>query len=102
MKQRDYKLVEELLSSSTSDPDGRSKYGWCPLHIAVVNDDRKMVQILLDHGADVHIEDLTNPYLGPLRGELFSDRIHLNAPTQVLYSLYVFCRNDDMSCHDAT
>ena len=82
VKNGDYSLVEELLSSPLSNPDARSKYGWCALHIAVVNNDIKMTKLLLDNGADINIEDMTNPYIGNIRKELFSDKIHINAPTQ--------------------
>eukprot|EP01083_Nonionella_stella_P028696 79057_1 len=82
VKKNDIAAVEELLSSSLSNPDARSKYGWCALHIAVVNNNLSMAELLLSHGADVHIEDLTNPYVGSIRKDLFCDKIHQNAPTQ--------------------
>ncbi len=60
-----------------------SEYGWCPLHIAVVNDELEMVELLLENGANPDIQDMTNPFVGQVRTQLFSSRIHPTAPTQV-------------------
>ena len=82
MKSKDYNKVKELLSQAGADPDARSPYGWSAIHIAVVNDDSKMVQLLIDHGCDLNLPDMTSPYVGNVRAKEFSERIHLNAPTQ--------------------
>ena len=78
----EYSAVEELLKGDNSDPDARSQYGWCPLHISVANNDIKMTELLLENGANVNIQDMTSPYLGNTRTREFSDKIHANAPTQ--------------------
>ncbi|ETO23819.1 caseinolytic peptidase [Reticulomyxa filosa] len=89
VRNKEYEVVERLLSEPQSDPDARSPYGWSGLHIAVVNNDKRMAELLLESGANVDLADLTNPYMNSsIRRQEFSDRIHANAPTQGWTSLH--------------
>ena len=50
--------------------------------------DIKMVKLLMSYGADINIKDMTSPYIGKIRNELFSNKIRINAPTQGWTSLH--------------
>eukprot|EP00051_Salpingoeca_urceolata_P023319 m.393561 g.393561 ORF g.393561 m.393561 type:complete len:709 (+) comp20091_c0_seq27:1658-3784(+) len=54
--QRDYSMLEASLRAG-ADPNERHRLGWAPLHVAAVNGDTHALQLLLEHGADVDIQD---------------------------------------------
>ncbi|XP_031562772.1 transient receptor potential cation channel subfamily A member 1-like [Actinia tenebrosa] len=51
------KIVEELLLVGKVDPNAIDKIGFTPLHIAASRGREKIVKVLVDHGADVTIQD---------------------------------------------
>ncbi len=46
-----------LAVSKGADPNLKDKKGDSPLHIAVSNGERDVVQLLIDHGADFNAKD---------------------------------------------
>ena len=59
------KRIAELLLAGGADPNAKSYYtGYTPLHKAVLRKNKHLVQLLIQHGADVNTEggDGLTPY----------------------------------------
>jgi len=57
VNEKNHKLVEYLLIGQNVNPNASDSNKDTPLHIAVRNDDEKMVDLLLKHGADANLVD---------------------------------------------
>jgi len=87
-KTGDMSTLKALAEKDDFDPDARHELGWAALHVAVVENRPTIVKFLIDHGANVNIQDMTGPYCGKRRKEEFSSKIRSEAPTQKFTPLH--------------
>jgi len=87
-KTGDMSTLQALAEKDDFDPDARHELGWAAIHVAVVENRPTIVKFLLDHGANVNIQDMTGPYCGKRRKEEFSSKIRSEAPTQKFTPLH--------------
>lgn len=53
----DIERVKKVLADEELDVNARDREGWTPLHIAVHDGNRDMIQLLIARGADVNVRD---------------------------------------------
>ncbi|OBZ86031.1 Caseinolytic peptidase B [Choanephora cucurbitarum] len=59
--QNDIKTLKKLADDPNFTPNVYHRYGWTPLHVAVIQDNEVMVKFLLEKGADPNLQDQYYP-----------------------------------------
>lgn len=62
------KMIDFLLTTVRMYPDRKNCLGMTPLHYAMENNHQSIVQLFIDHGADVHE---SKPYIYPLHDAVY-------------------------------
>ena len=72
----DYDTLHRYLSSSAEHINRQDKFGWTPLHFAVSNGHKRIVDLLLSYGSDPYVETKT----GQTVLDLAIEKLERNSP----------------------
>ncbi|KAI9266045.1 P-loop containing nucleoside triphosphate hydrolase protein [Sporodiniella umbellata] len=59
--QNDLKTLKKLAEQPNFNPNVYHRYGWTPLHVAIIQDNQAIVKLLLEKGADPNLTDQYYP-----------------------------------------